>query len=195
MAAAHPFVLWQKCRFKNPNACLGLSEVLTFSLPLQLLTTLLLHWIKVSDLSWDALTWDVCLIPAWKAAQVEIGSTTHPCTKAEASAGWKKALLLYIGLQAQFEHQSSHILWYRILSLLKSHYIFVVTSSHCGIMCGVNDTAMVIKCPYDDLKQKQFSSLKSFITSTYFYDGLLIQLLNIYCFLNKSNLRCIQLLI
>lgn len=62
-------------------------------------------------------------------------------------------------------------------------------------MCGVNDTAMVIKCPYDDLKQKQFSSLKSLITSTYFYDGLLIQLLNIYCFLNKSNLRCIQLLI
>lgn len=62
-------------------------------------------------------------------------------------------------------------------------------------MCGVNDTAMVIKCPYDDLKQKQFSPLKSLITSTYFYDGLLIQLLNIYCFLNKSNLRCIQLLI
>lgn len=107
----------------------------------------------------------------------------------------EKALLLYISLQAQFEHQSSHILWYRILSLLKSHYIFVVTSSHCGIMCGVNDAAMVIKCPCDDLKQKQFSPRKSLISSTYFYDGLLIHLLNIYCFLNKSNLRRIQLLI
>lgn len=74
----------------------------------------------------------------------------------------EKALLLYISLRAQFEHQSSHILWYCILSLLKSHYIFVVTSSHCGIMCGVNGTAMVIKCPCDDLKQKQSPLQKAF---------------------------------
>jgi len=75
---------------RNPKACLGLGEVLTFSLPLQLLTTLLLHRIKVSDLACDALTRDICLILAWKAARVELGSTTHPCTKAEVSAGWKK---------------------------------------------------------------------------------------------------------
>lgn len=182
---------------QNPNACLGLSQVLTFSLPLQLLTTLLLHRIKVSDLPCDALTRAVCLILAWKAARVEIGSTTHPpsARKLKCLQAGKKALLLYISLQAQFEQQNSRILWYRILSLLKSHYIFVVTSSRCGIMCGVNDAAMVIKCPYDDLKQKQFSPWKSLIASTYFYDGLLIHLLNIYCFLNKSNLRCIQLLI
>lgn len=62
-------------------------------------------------------------------------------------------------------------------------------------MYGVNDAATVIMCPHDDLKQKQVSPLKILITSTYFDDGPLIHLLNIYCFLNKSNLRCIQLLI
>lgn len=55
---------------QNLGACLGLSEVLTFSSPLQLLTALLLHWIKVSDLLCNALTRNISWIPAWKAARV-----------------------------------------------------------------------------------------------------------------------------
>lgn len=135
---------------QNPGACLGLSEVLTFSSPLQLLTALLLHWIKVSDLLCDALTRNISLIPAWKAARVEPGGTTHPWPKAEASADWKKNKELYYRVSASKLNLSTkaHTFYDTAYCLpLKSHSIFVVTSSRCGIMCGVNDAAMVIKRP------------------------------------------------